>query len=80
MIEVLALAPNEIVAGDAAEVLLTWQVLGDADQIQISAPDFEVTTAAREEVSISVQHNEQGVLRDDGALQGRGQGQQIGRA
>lgn len=53
MIEVLALAPNEIVAGDAAEVLLTWQVLGDADQIQISAPDFEVTTAAKKG-SISV--------------------------
>jgi hypothetical protein len=45
MIEVLALTPNEIVLGDTAEVLLTWQVIGDADQIQISAPDFDVTTA-----------------------------------
>lgn len=53
MIEVLALAPNEIVAGDPKEVLLTWQVIGDADQIQISAPDFEVTTADKKG-SISV--------------------------
>ena len=53
MIEVLALTPNEIVLGDAVEVLLTWQVIGDADQIQISAPDFDVTTSDKKG-SISV--------------------------
>lgn len=53
MIDVLALTPSEIVAGDGTEVLLTWQVIGDADQIQISAPDFSVTTADKKG-SISV--------------------------
>ncbi len=56
MIDVLTLTPNEIVLGDAVEVLLTWQVIGDADQIQISAPDFDVTTSDKKG-SISVPRN-----------------------
>ena len=53
VIEVLTLSPNEIVRGATAEVLLTWNVIGDADQIEISAPDFDFTSTKKKD-SVSV--------------------------
>jgi hypothetical protein len=53
VIEVLAISPDEIVRGDTDEVLLTWNVIGDADQIEFSAPEFEFTSTKKKD-SVSV--------------------------
>jgi hypothetical protein len=53
VIEVLNLSPAEITRGDPAEVLLTWNVIGDMDTINISAPDFSITSTEKQS-SISV--------------------------
>lgn len=53
VIEVLNLSPAEIVRGDVDEVLLTWNVIGDMDQVSITAPDYSITSLDRQS-SISV--------------------------
>jgi hypothetical protein len=44
VIEVLNIAPEEIVLGNVVQVALTWNVIGDADTISIEAPDFTFTS------------------------------------
>lgn len=52
-IQVLELSPKEIVRGDTKDVTLTWNVIGDADEIVVSAPDFTITSTKKQE-TISV--------------------------
>lgn len=53
VIEVLSLSPSEIVDGETDEVLLTWNVIGDMENIVITAPEYTVTTLKKQD-SISV--------------------------
>lgn len=53
VIEVLTLSPAEITRGETDEVLLTWNVIGDMDQVVITAPDYSLTSLERQS-SISV--------------------------
>jgi len=53
VIEVLNLSPAEITRGATEEVLLTWNVIGDMDQIVITAPDYSITSLEKQS-SLSV--------------------------
>lgn len=55
IIEVLSLSPEQVVLGDKEEeqVLLTWNVIGDISKVEITAPDFEISSTKKKD-TISV--------------------------
>jgi hypothetical protein len=52
-IQVLELSPKELVRGESTEATLTWTIIGDADEILISAPEFTISSTRKQD-TISV--------------------------